>query len=184
MITVRRSIRTPAPQRLAVTAPSPLQSGVKLTASEFLRRFDAMPVVKRAELINGIVYTASPERAKQHGIPDNRIQTWLGTYSAHTPGTYAAASSTVSFDADNLPQPDALLMIESGGRPGSTRMSTSTARRNSWSRSPPATSRSIFMRSWMPTAVRASRSASPGTRRNKNLGKTAPRAFVARLKQA
>ena len=109
-------MRTPAPRRLAVTAPSPLQSGDKLTASEFLRRFDGMPEVKKAELINGIVYMASPVRAKQHGTPDGIMQGWLFTYMAATPGTRIAANSTVRFDADNVPQPDALLMIESGGQ--------------------------------------------------------------------
>ncbi len=109
-------MRTPAPRRLAVTAPSPLQCGDKLTASEFLRRFDGMPELKKAELINGIVYMASPVRAKQHGTPDGIMQGWLFTYMAATPGTRIAANSTVRFDADNVPQPDALLMIESGGQ--------------------------------------------------------------------
>ena len=75
-----------------------------------------MPEVKKAELINGIVYMASPVRAKQHGTPDGIMQGWLFTYMAATPGTRIAANSTVRFDADNVPQPDALLMIESGGQ--------------------------------------------------------------------
>lgn len=115
MITARRAMHRPRPSRVAVGAPPPLQSGDKLTASEFLRRFDAMPELKKAELINGIVYMASPVRAKQHGTPDSIVQGWLFTYYAHTPGTRIAANSTVRFDADNVPQPDALLMIEPGG---------------------------------------------------------------------
>jgi len=105
--------------RRSAAAPSPhLEQGDRLTAAEFLRRFQAMPQIKKAELINGIVYMPSPVRIQQHGIPDNLIQGWLLYYAANTPGTQAAANTTVRFDADNVPQPDALLMIEhaSGGQ--------------------------------------------------------------------
>jgi Uma2 family endonuclease len=116
MISARRAATPVRAPRTTLAAPPQLQSGDRLGAAEFLRRYDAMPEVKKAELINGIVYMASPVRAKQHGIPDGMMQLWLGTYAAHTPGTLVAANSTVRFDADNVPQPDALLMIEKGGR--------------------------------------------------------------------
>ena len=53
-----------------------------------------------------------------HADPDSLIQTWLGTYAAHTPGTKAAVNATVYLDADNVVQPDALLRVlpENGGR--------------------------------------------------------------------
>ncbi len=35
--------------------PEPLENGDRLTAPEFLRRYEAMPHVKKAELIEGIV---------------------------------------------------------------------------------------------------------------------------------
>lgn len=114
MIVTRRAAK-PAAHRRMKTAPPLLETGDRLTAREFLRRFDAMPGVKKAELINGIVYMPSPVRARQHGIPDSLLQLWLGTYSAATPGTLVAANATVRFDADNVPQPDALLMIEPDG---------------------------------------------------------------------
>lgn len=116
MISTRRASATTAKRRTTVAAPPLLQSGDRLTSAEFLRRYEAMPEVKKAELINGIVYMASPVRAKQHGTPDGIIQGWLFTYMANTPGTRIAANSTVRFDADNIPQPDALLMIEDGGQ--------------------------------------------------------------------
>lgn len=116
MITARRSHTGARSTRQALTAQPLLQSGDRLAGTEFLRRFSAMPEVKNAELINGIVYIASPVRAKQHGIPDKLVQGWLFNYVAHTPGTRAAANSTVRFDADNIPQADALLMIENGGQ--------------------------------------------------------------------
>src|SRR2546427_8920797 len=89
----------------------PLQSGDHLSAREFLRRYEAMPEVKKAELINGIVYMGSPVRLDQHGEPDNLLQTWLGTYSIATPGVKAATNSTARLGPDDAPQPDGLLRI-------------------------------------------------------------------------
>jgi hypothetical protein len=40
----------------------PLESGDRLTRHEFERRYSAMLHVKKAELIEGIVYMASPVR--------------------------------------------------------------------------------------------------------------------------
>ncbi|WP_107806653.1 Uma2 family endonuclease [Nodularia spumigena] len=94
----------------------PLENGDKLTRHEFERRYHAMPNLKKAELIEGVVYVASPVRAKQHGKPHARIMTWLGTYEAATPGVEALDNTTVLLDTDNEPQPDALLRIEIGGQ--------------------------------------------------------------------
>jgi len=44
----------------------PLQSGDRLTRPEFERRYGADPHIKKAELIEGIVYVASPLRHEQH----------------------------------------------------------------------------------------------------------------------
>jgi Uma2 family endonuclease len=94
----------------------PLENGDKLTRHEFERRYHAMPNLKKAELIEGVVYVASPVRAKQHGKPHARIMGWLGTYEAATPGVEALDNTTVLLDTDNEPQPDALLRIETGGQ--------------------------------------------------------------------
>lgn len=91
----------------------PLENGDRLTRSEFERRYQAMPWVKNAELIEGKVYMASPVRII-HGQPHAYIMTWLGTYCAATPGTQFADNTTVRLDLDNEPQPDALLRIETG----------------------------------------------------------------------
>jgi len=95
-----------------------LENGAHLSAAEFLRRYEAMPELKKAELINGIVYMASPIRFDRHGEPDNLIQTWLGTYSIATPGVKAATNSTTRLGPDDVPQPDGLLCIvpECGGQ--------------------------------------------------------------------
>ena len=106
---------TPQTTSTPLTIP-PLESGDKLTRTEFERRYDAMPNLKKAELIEGVVYLASPLRIKSHGEPHALIMTWLGVYKAATPGVGFADNSTVRLDADNEPQPDALLRIENGGR--------------------------------------------------------------------
>lgn len=94
----------------------PLESGDRLTRSEFERRYAAMPALKKAELIEGIVYVSSPLRAKAHGKPHGAIMTWIGTYCAATPGVDFYDNPTVRLDADNEPQPDAVLRLEQGGR--------------------------------------------------------------------
>jgi Uma2 family endonuclease len=95
----------------------PLENGDRLTRAEFERRYTAMPDVKKAELIEGIVYMSSPVRVI-HSQPHADLMAWLGVYRAATPGVSAHDNPTVRLDADNEPQPDALLRIERGG--GST----------------------------------------------------------------
>lgn len=94
----------------------PLENGDKLTRKEFERRYHAMPNLKKAELIEGVVYVASPLRIKSHGEPHAYIMAWLGVYKAATPGVGLADNTTVLIDADNEPQPDGLLRIEIGGQ--------------------------------------------------------------------
>jgi Uma2 family endonuclease len=94
----------------------PLESGDRLTRDEFERRYAVMPEVKKAELVEGVVYLASPVRVKSHGQPHCDLITWLGTYRALTPGVMGCDNTTVRLDADNEPQPDILLRIDEGGR--------------------------------------------------------------------
>ena len=99
-----------------ILATQTLENGDKLTRAEFERRYQAMPNVKKAELIEGKVYMASPVRAKRRGKPHARIMGWLVTYEAVTLGVEVLDNATVRLDADNEPQPDALLRIEVGGQ--------------------------------------------------------------------
>ena len=89
-----------------------MQSGDRLSCAEFERRYAAATDVKKAELIEGIVYVASPFRHRQHGKPHSRVITWLGIYQALTPGVDLSDAPTVRLDLDNEPQPDAVLFIE------------------------------------------------------------------------
>jgi Uma2 family endonuclease len=107
----------PKPGERTSSAPLFLENGAHLSATEFLRRYEASPEIKKAELVNGIVYMASPTRLEQHGEPDNLIQVWLGTYAIATPGVKCATNATARLGPDDVPQPDALLRIleEYGG---------------------------------------------------------------------
>jgi Uma2 family endonuclease len=100
-------------QTSALPIPA-LANGDRLSRSEFERRYAAMPDVKKAELIEGVVYMPSPVHLSAHGEPHANLMTWLGTYAAQTPHVHAADNATVRLDLDNEPQPDALLRIDEG----------------------------------------------------------------------
>jgi Uma2 family endonuclease len=95
-----------------------LENGDHLTRDEFERRYDAMPNLKKAELIKGVVYMPSPVRHKRHSEPNTDVVTWLGVYRASTPGIGAGVNGTVRLDEENDPQPDAMLRLpaELGGQ--------------------------------------------------------------------
>jgi Uma2 family endonuclease len=89
-----------------------LENGDRLTRAEFERRYEAMPHLKKAELIEGVVYVPSPVRHRQHSSPHAHLITWLGLYTANTPGVEVGDNGSVRLDLDNEPQPDALLFID------------------------------------------------------------------------
>jgi Uma2 family endonuclease len=95
-----------------------LEPGDRLTRDEFERRYDAMPHLKKAELIKGVVYLPPPVRYRRQGEPRFRLIGWLGTYEAATPGVGGGHNASVRLDLDNERQPDALLLIlpECGGQ--------------------------------------------------------------------
>ena len=94
-----------------VSIPPPLESGDRLSRSEFERRYATADVTK-AELIEGVVYVASPLRFSPHAEPHSRLATWLGTYAAVTPYVSSGIEPTVRLDFDNEPQPDAILRLD------------------------------------------------------------------------
>jgi hypothetical protein len=67
----------------------PLFPGQGLTPEEFLRRWEALPEVKNAELIDGIVYMSSPV-SNWHSTLVVLVHGWLGTYAAATPSARPA----------------------------------------------------------------------------------------------
>src|SRR5688572_15261642 len=86
---------------------------------EFERRYEAMPDLKKAELIEGVVFLASPV-SLDHGKGQGFLSTWLGVYSALHPELSMHADTSVRLDADNQFQPDVFLWRPGGGsaKPG------------------------------------------------------------------
>jgi Uma2 family endonuclease len=107
--------RTLSPKSIRVPE---LHDGDRLTRAEFERRYQAMPDLKKAELIEGVVHIMpSPVSHEDHGGPHFNLVGWLAFYRAMTPGTDGGDNSTQRLDFDNEPQPDAFLRIlpECGG---------------------------------------------------------------------
>ena len=102
----------------AASSIPPLCSGDRLTRDEFERRYRAMSPEVRAELIEGVVFVASPVSAEDHGEPHSDLLTWLGLYRAHTETVRSGDNSSLRLDLDNEPQPDGYLRLlpEFGGR--------------------------------------------------------------------
>lgn len=93
-----------------------LETGDNLTREEFLRIWDELPHIKRAELIGGIVYMPAA-LGTDHGGDDFNVTTWLGVYRAATPGSVGGSDVTCIF-LEECPQPDVNLRIvtEFGGK--------------------------------------------------------------------
>jgi len=96
----------------------PLEAGDHLTRAEFERRYEAMPRVKKAELIEGVVHMPSPVRWSNHGEKHASLVVWLGYYRAAVPGVRVADNASVGLDDENAVQPDVTMMLEGrhGGR--------------------------------------------------------------------
>ena len=92
----------------------PLENGDRLTRIEFERRYAAMPNLKHAELIEGVVYVPAALRFRNHGQPHANLIGWLWFYKIATPKVELGDNVTVRLDLDNAPQPDAVLMINGG----------------------------------------------------------------------
>ena len=80
----------------------PLENGDRLTRHEFEHRYNLISHLKKAELIEGVVYMGSPVRVT-HSRPHAYVMTWLGLYSAMTPGVGSYDNPTVRLDGDNEP---------------------------------------------------------------------------------
>ncbi len=95
------------------TPPSdvpPLEAGDNLRREAFHRRYRASPHITKAELVEGVVYVASPVKHR-HAELDSHLHGWLYLYCASTPGVRMAANATVVLDDLNEVQPDGLLRL-------------------------------------------------------------------------
>jgi len=84
------------------SGPPPLAAGDRLGRAEFERRYLAHPEIRKAELVEGVVYVPSPVHFAQHGQPHFNMITWLGAYCAATPGILAGGDNvTIRLDFEN-----------------------------------------------------------------------------------
>lgn len=95
----------------------PLQSGDVLSVVEFHRRYQQHPEIKKADLVEGVVYVSSPVYTP-HSMPHGQIVFWTGVYLAATPGIHMGDNQSVRLDNDNEVQPDVCLWLneKQGGK--------------------------------------------------------------------
>ena len=96
----------------SISAVLPLESGDRLSRQEFHHRYSLHPDIKKAELVQGVVYVASPARDDAHGAPHGDVMVWLGTYAGRTSGVRLSVESTIYLASESEVQPDALLYRE------------------------------------------------------------------------
>jgi Uma2 family endonuclease len=101
----------------ASVSPPPLLEGDSLTSDEFLRRWEEIPDLKHAELIDGIVCMPSPV-SLTHRRVELFLAGWLDFYATATPGCEPLSEGTWLMGGSQVPQPDIALRIapEYGGQ--------------------------------------------------------------------
>ena len=101
----------------AHTLPPPLREGDRLTSDEFMRRWEAMPDLKRAELIDGTVYMPSPV-SRTHSRFHQLLFRWITAYEDRTPGCETSLRGTWLMGPREAASPDTTLRIfpASGGQ--------------------------------------------------------------------
>lgn len=87
-----------------------------MTRRQFHALYELHGDIKKAELIQGVVYVASPPRASDHGDLEADVSFWLGLYKRQHPELplRVAHNSTVYLDDLNEPQPDLSLRLLGG----------------------------------------------------------------------
>jgi Uma2 family endonuclease len=94
-----------------------LESGDRLSREEFHQRYLERADIHKAELVEGVVYVASPVRANVHGEPNGCMIGWIAMYRARHPELRFGDNATVRLDNRNEVQPDAYLLREVAGGP-------------------------------------------------------------------
>src|SRR5689334_11454885 len=98
-------------------APVLLEAGDHLTREEFHRRYLASPRIRKAELIDGVVYVPSPVRGDYHGRPHGLVMFWLEYYVMLVPDLECMDNTTLLLDGRGEMQPDAMLWRPVPGGP-------------------------------------------------------------------
>lgn len=116
------SVAVPSPiLRPQQMEPIYLQNGERMTRAEFHAAYEKTPEDFKAELIEGIVYVASPLR-RNHGVHHVFLSGLMFLYQSKTPGVEAGDNCSLFLTGDNEPQPDLYLRIlpEFGGQTRTT----------------------------------------------------------------
>jgi hypothetical protein len=102
---------------LAWIEPLLIRPGDRMTLEEFLERWEQMPDLKFAELIDGTVYMPSPI-SREHMRVDSRVQGLCSYYCLRTAGTESGTNGTWLLNGVGGAQPDCSVHIlqEFGGR--------------------------------------------------------------------
>lgn len=96
------------------TGPPPLTAGDRLTRAEFERRWELHPEIKKAELIDGLVYTEMTV-SERHGEPHLTLGGWLFLYRSMHPDLQSLDNTTIRLAGEDDLQPDLVLRRRSGG---------------------------------------------------------------------
>ena len=104
-------------QVAAIALPPTLREGDRLNSSEFIRSWEAMPLLKHAELIDGVVFMPSSVN-DPHSTVHFAMNGWLWLYNEATPGCKGGSEGTWVMGPKDVPQPDLALSIlpECGGQ--------------------------------------------------------------------
>ena len=202
-ITIQTDVREPrqtAPSKTSRPIP-PLRNGDRLTRIEFERRYDAMPHLKKAELIEGIVYIpsadfqlpegnppdmASPVSFRKHSAPHFDLIVWLGFYRTSTFGIRGGDNGSLRLDLDNMPQPDAFLIVlpEQGGQAKISPDDYIVGAPNSSPKSRTAASATTCTPNSRSTVAQAFENTSSGASRKKNsIGSLFEKAVLSRCRR-
>jgi Uma2 family endonuclease len=89
-----------------------LHNGDRMSRDEFLWRWEQIPEIKRAELIDGMVYLSSP-LSERHSDYEQLLNRWLSHYESEVPGLKILPNATWLL-GDSSPQPDLALIRQAG----------------------------------------------------------------------
>ena len=92
---------------LIANRPLLFEPGDRLSREEFLARWEQMPALKKAELIDGVVYMPSPV-SLTHGDYDALSHLVFSLFAARTPGCKFLTNTTWLM-LESAPQPDSCL---------------------------------------------------------------------------
>ena len=99
------------PRTAAQQSVPQLYNGDHLSRLEFERRYAASPDIRKAELVEGVVFVQAA-LSVDHGQPHSQLNLWLASYGVYTPHVDSFDNTSVRLDDDNEQQPDLMLRID------------------------------------------------------------------------